>query len=429
MYQSDPYPDFDSNSCFDSYNPDNPKSDPFIWIHKIAKLSGQDYIDQCNPTDEKIKCLEDFMRCGNVKIGAWYEQHCYDCPSTEVRYHKCHNRSCPRCHWIWKDQWWKKMLDKLPHCSYSMLAITIPTELHPVFYENQDDLYPLFKKACAEAVKELTEHLGLMVIIPMLQTWNNRLDYHIHCHILISNGWWDNDRDGWDEPSNPYWIPETQVMLRAKEIFLNLLNKERPDLYPHVEWLMRAKPWDIHCSPYGTEWKIIGSDNDGEFIFELDNETNLEMAVKYSSHDCLAKCWIEGIDYKSRKVTISYVQDGQDDRMYETITCVEFLDRYLQHVLPKDFRRVSTTYGLLHHTKKDQLEQVKQRFETHRGCAIEAWLNSEPANDEACESFGCRCSGCGSHTLKNNRVFYHNYNLRKQYFIHDRASPEIPPLR
>jgi len=283
-------------------------------------------------------------------------------------------------------------------------------------------MYGLLRKSGAEAIMEYAKDVrflgGLPVVLGLLQTWNNRLDYHPHCHFIVSNGGCAHSGYGeWVNPRNrKHWIPTKQVMFRAKEIFLKHLWKERPDLYPMVNKIMQKRHWKYDCQPYGD--------------FGVDHATNLKKLVRYVKRDALAGHRIISID--DVNVSIRY-KDSSGQYVTERINAVTYIQKYMWHVLPKNFHQAES-YGLAHSSKSRQLKKVRQQFESkcrNGGGVIDAWQNSEPVNDETSMSnnLSSRCGRCGSQTLKSNREFFENPFVRRQpYFSYTPRAPDIPPL-
>ena len=75
---------------------------------------------------------------------------------------------------------------------YFHVVFTLPHELNPLLYCNQQLLYTLLHRCCAQTLLELSadkKWLGAAPgIIQVLHTWNQDLDYHVHMHCIVSGG-------------------------------------------------------------------------------------------------------------------------------------------------------------------------------------------------------------------------------------------------
>src|SRR5260370_484333 len=137
------------------------------------------------------KALSDIAACCPRELGGRLYR-CDDCHDTFWRYHCCRNRACPKCHGSQTQQWLGERQAELLPCDYFHAVVTVPSELRGVFRRNQKLLYGLLMQVSAAAVKDLCaqkRHLGALPgMLSVLHTWNGRLDYHPHVHLLITGG-------------------------------------------------------------------------------------------------------------------------------------------------------------------------------------------------------------------------------------------------
>ena len=80
--------------------------------------------------------------------------------------------------------------------------MTLPRELYPLFYYNQDIMYNLLFKVSSDVIlKTNKEYLGIEVgITSILHTWSQKGKYYPHIHMLVTGGgvnklgkWVDSD--------------------------------------------------------------------------------------------------------------------------------------------------------------------------------------------------------------------------------------------
>jgi hypothetical protein len=75
---------------------------------------------------------------------------------------------------------------------YFHVVFTLPHELNPLVYCNQQLLYALLHRCCAQTLLELSSNekwLGATPgIIQVLHTWDQEMGYHVHMHCIISGG-------------------------------------------------------------------------------------------------------------------------------------------------------------------------------------------------------------------------------------------------
>jgi hypothetical protein len=86
-------------------------------------------------------------------------------------------------------------------CDYFHAVVTVPAQLHALFRRQQKLLYGLLMQVAAQAVLELCahkRHLGALPgMLAVLHTWNGRLGYHPHVHLLLTGGGITADGQHW----------------------------------------------------------------------------------------------------------------------------------------------------------------------------------------------------------------------------------------
>ena len=419
-----------------------PNSNPQKLLKRIYKQWRPDYVKQCIPARHEIKCMNNVCACRTPEIQRGYRDLLPNGKYGKKKYHRCGSRACPKCHIIQKNKSVKDKMAKWPHCSYSLLTLTVPQQLYVLFRYNPKVMYGLLKKSFADAVKEFADECfgGLPVFWPVIHSWNNNMTLHPHLHAALSNGGW---RDGeWIEPKNPYWFPYDKVLERTKELFLKALLKDRPYLYhpykdqsevyqliqKHIKQGKKGG-WNLDYSPYGSETKTV-TDEHGNDKEVTDHTANLEKLLRYLTRDCLAAHRITNID--STHVTIEYTKRRSNQVITERIRGIQYIERYMLHQLPKGVPR-STPYHLLHSSKKAELKKAKKLFDKQRqesGTFIDHWFEqSEQVVQEHQEQSDKTIGGYGNKPHKPTRIFFQNIRPRKSHFTYGRASPDIPNVK
>ena len=142
-------------------------------------------------SDVQKKAARAIRNCKSGKLGCNFSQ-CTDCGHTEVHNNSCRNRNCPNCQAVLKEIWVDKRRAEVIDSPYFHVVFTLPHELNPLLYCNQELLYGLLHRCCAETLLELSadkKWLGATPgIIQVLHTWNQELKYHVHMHCIVSGG-------------------------------------------------------------------------------------------------------------------------------------------------------------------------------------------------------------------------------------------------
>lgn len=287
------------------------------------------------------KALSDIAACCTSQLGGRLH-HCDDCSQTFWSFHCCRNRSCPKCHGTQTREWLQKREAELLPCDYFHTVATVPSELHNVFRREQKFMYGLLMKVSAEAVKELCakkRHLGgLPGILSLLHTWNAKLGYHPHIHMLITAGGVSPDGQSWQPARGEFLLPVRALSVRIAAKFRNALKKQRPTLFASIAAAVWRREWVSFCKHYGSG-----------------NDAVLNYLSRYVFRAAITNARILHMD----DTHVTYRWKDRNAGVWRVIRLpgVEFLRRFLQHVLPRGFHKVRYT-GLWHHSKRRLASQA-----------------------------------------------------------------------
>lgn len=162
---------------------------------KIHKIWNSSYADYCASgsfqSDIQKKTSRAIMNCKSGRLGMNISQ-CPDCGHLEFHNNSCRNRNCPNCQVVNKEVWVDKRRAEVIDTPYFHVVFTLPHELNPLVYCNQQLLYALLHRCCAQTLLELSSNekwLGATPgIIQVLHTWDQEMGYHVHMHCIISGG-------------------------------------------------------------------------------------------------------------------------------------------------------------------------------------------------------------------------------------------------
>ncbi len=165
-------------------------SDPKI--RRIWELSYQDYSSSgIYQSDVQRKASLSILGCKSGKFGINISQ-CPDCGHLEFHNNSCRNRNCPNCQAVNKELWVDKRRAEVIDTPYFHVVFTLPHELNALIYCNQQLLYSLLHRCCAQTLLELSSDkkwLGATPgIIQILHTWDQELGYHVHIHTILLGG-------------------------------------------------------------------------------------------------------------------------------------------------------------------------------------------------------------------------------------------------
>ncbi len=281
------------------------------------------------------RALSDIAACCTKQLGGRL-YHCDDCSESFWIFHCCRNRACPKCHAKQTQQWLAKRQGELLPCDYYHAVATVPSELRHAFRRHQKFMYSLLMRVSAEAVRELCaekRHLGALPgLLSVLHTWNGHLGFHPHVHMLVTGGGVSSDGEHWEPARGKFLVPVHVLSRKIAAKFRDALQKEKPELFATVSAAAWRREWVSFCKHYG-----------------CGNDAVLKYLSRYVFRTAISNARILGMD--DTHVTFRCKDRGSDTWRTVRLPGVEFLRRFLQHVLPRGFHKCRY-YGLWHSSKR-----------------------------------------------------------------------------
>ena len=282
------------------------------------------------------RALSDIAACCTRELGGRLYR-CHDCDQSFWRFHCCRNRACPKCHAEQTRQWLEKRQAELLPCDYFHGVATVPSELHDAFRRDQKFMYGLLMRVSAEALKEICKskrHLGALPgLLSVLHTCNGQLGYHPHVHMLITGGGITPDGEHWEPARGEFLVPVGVLSRKIAAKFRDALKKQKPDLFAGIPAAVWRREWVSFLKHYGQG-----------------NDAVLNYLSRYVFRTAISNTRILAVD--QTHVSFRYKDRTADTWRTMRLGGVEFLRRFLQHVLPRGFHKVRY-YGLWHPSKRD----------------------------------------------------------------------------
>ena len=331
-----------------------------------------DVIDQCGAeflqryggflTGSQQQALCDLARCRTAALGG-HVWHCRDCGRDRIAYNSCRNRHCPQCQALARARWLDREAQSLLPVEYFHVVFTLPAEVAELALANRTTLYELLFEAASATLREVAanpKRLGAAIgVLMVLHTWGQNLHHHPHVHCVVTGGGLSCDAKGRGE-AKPKWVscrPGFFLPVRVlSRVFrgkyldgLRRLFAERrlvlPEPAAFAAWL---------ATQYRRDWVVYAKPPFGG------PEQVLKYLARYTHRVAISNSRI--VDVADGRVTFRY-KDYADDHRAKTMTLsgVEFLRRFVQHVLPKGFVKVRH-YGLLANRTRDEHLAVCRRL-------------------------------------------------------------------
>ncbi|MGI0028458.1 MAG: IS91 family transposase [Nitrososphaera sp.] len=217
----------------------------------------------------------------------------------------------------------------------------MPSELRALARSHQSTLYNLLFQASAQALQTLAKDPrfagGEIGLIGVLHTWRRDLGFHPHVHFLVPGGALSADHSTWLPAREDFLVPATALspIFRAK--FRDAL-KRHQTLFQAVPKAAWDKSWVVHL-------KAVGS-----------GQHALAYLARYVFR--VALCNSRLVKLENDQLTFSYREANTQRTRFCTLPALSFIQRFLQHVLPKGFIKVRY-YGLFCPAKRKLLAVVR----------------------------------------------------------------------
>jgi Putative transposase len=223
-------------------------------------------------------------------------------------------------------------------CDYFHAVVTVPSQLRTAFRRNQKLLYGLLMQVSATAIKDLCaqkRHLGALPgMLAVLHTWNGQLGYHPHVHLLITGGGITPDGQHWEPARGEFLVPVAVLSRKIAAQFCAALKAAAPTVFANVPATVWRRQWVSFCKHYGHG-----------------NDAVLSYLSRYVFRTAISNARI--LDMDQSHVTFRWKDRSINAWRSERMPGVEFLRRFLQHVLPRGFHKVRY-YGLWNPSKREQ---------------------------------------------------------------------------
>lgn len=303
---------------------------------------------------EQSKAVSAIINCRTPAMGGVLKL-CSICKNWEFHFKACKNRHCPQCGAFEKAQWLEAQKKWILPIHYYHVVFTIDHVFNPLVAFNQKRLFNLFINTAAQLLKEFGQkYLGGEIGFSMvLHSWGQTMQEHLHIHFIVTGGALVTSPTGysWNTASHEFLFPVKLLSNQFRNRFcfslaqlwadgkLNI-HDGALDVQSMVQQAL-SKDWEVYIqAPLYDKEKLI--EYLGRYIFR----------IAISNHRIVAL----GND----NVTFKYFDNrdhGKEKLM--TLSAMEFIRRFLSHVLPDGFVRVRH-FGLHNASCRAKLQHARR---------------------------------------------------------------------
>lgn len=341
-------------------------------INEIFRSFGPEYLERYANRMPKthLKVIDAITACRTELCGIALYQ-CEKCDESHQLYRSCGNRHCPTCQHHKTRQWLQKQIHRQLPTHHFLFTFTVPESLRPFMRKNQRVAYSALFKTSSDAMKKLApdqHYLGgdLPGFFGVLHTWGRTLQYHPHIHYIAPGGALSSTDGRWHPSRIDFYLPVKALSKIFKAKFRDEMIKAR--LFDQIP----AQVWQI-------DWNV-----DSQAV--PSSEACLKYLAPYVFKVAISNSRI--LKVEDRTVFIRYRKPHTNRLRILALEVMEFIRRFLQHVLPTGFMKVRY-YGFLNPNCAVSLDHICSLIETT--CGLGSVLPKaalQPSRPITCPSCG-----------------------------------------
>ncbi|MBZ0098460.1 MAG: IS91 family transposase, partial [Taibaiella sp.] len=317
-------------------------------------------------TPDQCKVIRAISRCRTKALGADLYR-CSSCGYEHVVFHSCRDRHCPVCQFTAREKWLVARKKELLPVPYFHVVFTLPDLLNSLMLSNPKALYDLLFKAASQTILKLAadkKHIGGQGgLLAILHTWGQNQSFHPHLHCVVPGGALSFDGNRWVYPKKSKKRKKFFVHVNIiSQLFRNIFLHELKQLYLKgklricllkdefnalIERLYKIQ-WVTYCKPpFGSAAQVL--DYLGRYKHRVAISNRRIIALENNE---VSFQWRDYRDHNKNKIM--------------SLPVMEFMRRFLLHVLPKGFFKIRY-YGILSsRNRKNGLDRA-QKLLVHYG--------------------------------------------------------------
>ena len=324
-------------------------------LQELFRSHGPHYLERFGhtmPATHK-KVIAAITRCRTEANGATVYQ-CAACGEPHVVPRCCGNRHCPGCQQHKTRHWLDWQLKRQLPAHHFLLTFTVPEPLRAFLRSHQRLGYGALFEASSGAIKTLVpdpKYLGADTpgFFGVLHTWGGQLQYHPHIHYLVPGGALSSEDRQWHPASPGFYLPVHALSKIFRAKFRDAIGEQGllGEIPPEV-W---STEWNVNCQAVGS------------------GAATTAYLSRYVFKVAISERRIVRVD--DANVSFQYRKPHSHRIRTMALPIMEFMRRFLTHVLPTGFMKVRY-YGFLSPSCSVPIEEIKARIEMAHGFAASA---------------------------------------------------------
>jgi len=334
---------------------------PLLAVADILRKGFADYNNTCRCLQpDHYKAADAIMACRTSLLGGHIDR-CDHCSHERISYNSCRNRHCPKCQALLRAQWVEHRISDLLPVHYFHVVFTIPEQLNPFALRNKKAFYGLFFQAVAETLQAFAhdeKYLGgEIAFFAVLHIWGQNLMDHPHIHCVIPGGAL-MENGGWKHCPKNFLFPIKPLSALFKGKLLDYFKKAiETDYIELCGSLQQYKSASAFHALIDTLYKI-------QWVVYVKPPFAGPKAVvkylgRYTHRIAISNSRLVSMDDKG--VAFRWKDYSDDNRQkIMPLTIVEFIRRFMLHVIPTGFVRIRHYGFLSNRSRKKKLNECRK---------------------------------------------------------------------
>src|SRR5229473_2797462 len=306
----------------------------------------------------QLRALRAIRDCRTAALGGHLQQ-CDRGGHRVILYNSCRNRHCPKCQATARARWLAQRQAELLPVPYFHVVFTLPHQIGRLALQNAKPIYTILFRAASRTLLETAADprlLGASIgFLAVLHTWGQNLHLHPHLHCVVPGGGISPDGSRWIAcRKSSFFLPVRVLSRRFRKKFLRQLRAAfRRDLL-HFHGELRSLsdsrqfrllcqqaetiPWVVHVKPpFGGPQRV------------------LKYLARYTHRVAISSHRLRSLE--NGRVSFEWKDYAHHSRTKTmTLDAVEFIRRFLLHVLPSGMVRIRQFGFLPNRVRQPKLE-------------------------------------------------------------------------
>ena len=345
---------------------------------------------------EQHRALRAIAVCRTAALGGHATQ-CDQCGHEEISYNSCRNRHCPKCHGAAQAAWLAAREREVLDVPYVHVVFTLPHTLSPLCLHNPRVLYGVLFRTVAQTLQDIAgdpKHLGADIGgLAVLHTWGQQLHHHPHLHCVLPAGGLAPDGTRWLPCRPHFFLPVKVLSRRFRRLFLTALehvySRGGLTLGGRCQELAAPQPWQRFVGTLRrTEWVVYAKEPvcQPQHIFKY--------LARYTHRVAIANQRLVALEHD--QVVFRWKDYKRGHRLRTmTLEAVEFLRRFMLHILPRGFQRIRHFGFLAHRIREAKLAVCRALLQPQAGVSFALRAAAEASPTQADAGPVCPACQCG----------------------------------